>query len=425
MVKRKILVVDDQQDAREHLYKAIMHSEKHTPEISLFDKMKAKLSNLCTSGSEAYSPEKEVIYDVQSASGGEQAFNMVADALNSGDPFHLIFLDIRMPEWDGLKTLEEIFRIDKKIQAVLCADSEDDSWKDISSKIERRDNLLILKKPFDAIEVAQLAHALTEKYFAEEHLRHSQKMEIIGELSAGLAHDFNNIISSLQATLSSMEFSISMDKSDSKLKKELRTDLDTLKDAVQHGADMVMVLMSLSKRQELPLSPVNLNELMERVIKICSRTLDKSVEVKFIPSENDASALVYPVQIEEVLLNICINASHAMTIMREEGEKQGGTLTIRITDEDIKSTRLGNITDVTPGKYRHISLEDTGVGIKPATMSRIFDPFFTTKGKGKGTGLGLSMAFNIIRKHKGFLDVNSVPDQGTVFSIYLPAVENN
>ena len=306
---------------------------------------------------------------------------------------------------------------------VLCTAYADYSWDEITEQVGRRDNLLILKKPFDNMEVSQIALALTEKYYAEDHLFHTQKMETVGALSAGLAHDFNNIISSLQATVSSIEFSLDLEPEGSKLKNDLKIDIDTMHEAVNQGADMVQVLLSLSRRQELPLCPVDLNDLMESVIKICRRTLDKTVDIQFTPNPNGAVVMAYPIQIEQVLLNLCINADHAMTIMRPEGERRGGGLIITIEDEIINLPKRGNIAEIPPGKYRHILIQDSGIGMTLKTISQIFDPFFTTKAKGVGTGLGLSMVFNIIQKHKGFVDVFSTPGEGTVFSIYIPALE--
>jgi signal transduction histidine kinase len=423
MFNRKILVVDNQKEAREGLADAILNSARQDESKSLLEKMRPKLSAKNSEKPSRFSLEQDIIYDVDTASDGQTACTMIRQNLNNGTPYNLIFLDMRMFGWDGLKSMEEIFKIDKKVQVVLCTAFTDHTWEDISEKVGRRDNFLILKKPFDDMEVAQLALTLTEKYYTEANLRHSQKMETVGELAAGLAHDFNNIIAALRATLSSVEFSINNYNGDTILKNELKGDLETMNNAIHEGAEMVQILLSLSKRQELPLSPVNLNELMKHVLKICSRSLDKSVEVRYTPSTNKAMISAYSAQIEQVLLNLCINADHAMTIMRPPGEKRGGKLTIIIQDEILMTMKRGNITEIPPGKYRCISIDDTGVGMTPKIISQIFDPFFTTKSKEKGSGLGLSMVFNIIQKHKGFLDLYSLPGKGTVFYLYLPFLE--
>ena len=425
MVDRKVLVVDNKKDTRDSIVNAILKSAHQDNSQSLLDKMRGKLSQKSENSHSRFSLDQDFVYDVDTASDGRSACRMISKHLEMGTPYILLFLDMRMFGLDGLQSIEEIFSIDKKIQIVLCTEKSDFSWDEITEKVGRRDNFLILKTPFDDMEVAQLALTLTEKYYAEVSLLHSQKMETVGELAAGLAHDFNNIIASLQATISSIEFSLDRSSENSQLKDELEKDISTMHDAIHDGAEMVNVLLSLSKRQDLPLTPVDLNEVMERVLKICSRSLDKSVEVHFTPAKEKAMVMAYSAQIEQVLLNLCINADHAMTIMRPPGEKSGGKLIIIVQDEIITTTKRGNIAEIPPGKYQCISIDDSGIGMTPKTISQIFDPFFTTKSKEKGSGLGLSMVFNIIKKHQGFLDLYSIPDKGTVFYLYLPMIEND
>ena len=427
MNARRILVIDDQKDVREAIAAAITQSADTGESRALVEKMRARLNGRGVSDSNhANSRFRSALnYEVDTASGGEKGCEMVLSALESGTPYGLVFVDMRMPGgWDGLRTIRRIFEIDKNIQVVLCTAYSDYSWSEIVESLGRRDNLLILKKPFDSVEVAQMALALTEKFLAEEHLLHSQKMETIGTLAAGLAHDFNNIISSIQATVASMEFTLDIGgMSPAQIKNDLSEDFQTLNEAVAHGSDMVQILYSLSKRQELPLAPVDLVELIERVLNICRRTLDKSVEVDFNHSLDSAVIDAYPVQIEEVLLNLCINASHAMTIMRDADVPQGGMLSISLSRVSLKESLTGKIALIPPGDYFRLSVSDTGVGIKADLISQIFDPFFTTKGDDKGTGLGLSMVFSILEKHKAYLDLESKVGEGTTFAIYFPVLK--
>lgn len=426
MENRHILVIDDQRDLRERLANFITKSGKSNETVALVDKMKSKLA-----GETDDSPilqhvqTREIHYLVDTAASGEEGFKMVKEALTGDQPYAMIFLDMRMPPgWDGMETMEHILEVDKKVQIVICTAYADYSWKDIVERVGIRDNLLILKKPFDNMEVAQLALSLTEKYNSEERIRQTQKMDTIGNLAAGLAHDFNNIIGSIQATLSSLEFTMSTAKSLPAMKTELIPDIETLTSASQQGAEMVEILLSLSRQQELPFSEIDLNKIAEDTIKICKRTLNKSVEIKFIPSKQKAMVSAYPVQIEQILLNLCINASHAMTIMKKPGEKKGGTLKIEIQDIRVGDNMLKAITDAAKGDYRLLSVEDTGVGIPAESLNKIFDPFYTTKTKGKGSGLGLSMVYNVVRKHKGFLELFSEPGKGTTFFIFLPAASS-
>ncbi|NOY75912.1 MAG: response regulator [Kiritimatiellaeota bacterium] len=422
MIERRILVIDDQKDVREAIAVAIERSFAVDESQALVDKMKARLGGRSSESPAAPHSHSVMNYAVDTAPGGREGWDMACAALDDGVPYSLIFVDMRMPGgWDGLETMKRLFDMDRKVQIVLCTAFSDYSWKEIVEAVGKRDNLLILKKPFDNVEVAQMALALTEKYLAEEHLLHSQKMETIGALSAGLAHDFNNIISSVQATVSSMVFTLDIaGMSKEQLKDELSSDIATVTEAVKQGAEMVQILLSLSKRQELPLAPVDLIELVDRVLNICRRTLDKSVEVAFNHSVDSAVINAYPVQIEEMLLNLCINASHAMTIMRPDGELCGGNLALSLERIVLDIDLAGKITEVPPGEYFRLSVSDTGVGIKPELISQIFDPFFTTKGEKKGTGLGLSMVFSILEKHNAFLDLQSKPGVGTTFIIFFP-----
>ena len=422
MIKRRILVIDDQKDVREAIATAIRHSSSRDESKALVERMKSRLGGVVSEASAASPSRSTLDYEVDTAPGGMEGSEMARVTLDNGTPYSLVFVDMRMPGgWNGLETMKQIFEMDKKVQVVLCTAFSDYSWEEIVDTVGKRDNLLILKKPFDNVEVAQMALSLTEKYLAEEHLLHSQKMETIGTLSAGLAHDFNNIISSIQATVASMQFTLDMEaKTPERLADELSDDLETVNEAVKQGSEMVKILLSLSKRQETPLAPVDLIELVNRVLNICKRTLDKSVAVVFNQSVEVAVINAYSVQIEEVLLNLCINANHAMTIMRDNGATQGGSLTLSLERVSLDHDLAGKIVVVPAGGYFRLSVADTGVGIKPELISQIFDPFFTTKDSKHGTGLGLSMVFSILEKHKAYLDLSSKPSEGTTFIIYFP-----
>ncbi|MBN1865166.1 MAG: response regulator [Victivallales bacterium] len=423
MDNRHILVIDDQKDLRERLAQFISSSGKKKETDKILDNIRGRLGADEDPG-QAPHGRQEVYYDVDSAASGEEGLQMILKAIELGTPYALVFLDVRMPTgWDGLHTLDKILSADSKTQIVICTAYSDFSWEEILERVGIRDNLLILKKPFENMEIAQLALALTEKYNSEERIRQTQKMDTIGNLAAGLAHDFNNIIGSIQATLSSIEFTIATSKDLQSAKIDLGSDIGTLKTAAKQGAEMVEILLSLSRRQDLPLAKVDLNKVVENVVRICKRTLDKSVSIRFIPLENKATAEAYSVQMEQVLLNLCINAAHAMTLMRPEDHKKGGLLKIEIQDIRVGENMLSAIPDAKEGDYRVISIEDDGVGIPKSIISKIFDPFFTTKSEGQGSGLGLSMVYSIVRKHKGFLELFSEPGKGTTFFIFLPAVK--
>jgi signal transduction histidine kinase/ActR/RegA family two-component response regulator len=262
---------------------------------------------------------------------------------------------------------------------------------------------------------------ITELEKKDEQLRQSQKMETVGTLAGGLAHDFNNVLGGIVGTISIIKF---------KLNKGLEIPAKTLKDYVetieragQRAADMVQQLLTLSRKQELSFAPVDLNLTIKHVFKICSNTIDKSVELKPCYTKEPAMVNADPGQMEQVLLNLSVNAGHAMTIMKKPGEHQGGTLTLSLKSLQADKYFCSSHPEAQEISYWVLSVQDTGTGMDSKTVAKIFDPFFTTKEKGKGTGLGLAMVYNIVQQHKGFIDVYSEIGIGTTFSVYLPSIE--
>ena len=253
----------------------------------------------------------------------------------------------------------------------------------------------------------------------EEQLRQAQKMETVGNLAGGLAHDFNNVLSGIVGTTSLIKHIIENDRN---INERLKTYVDLIDKSGKRAAEMVQQLLTLSRKSEISLMPLNLNDSLKNVIQICQNTFDKSIEIstEYYPSE----ALIKgdPSQVEQVLLNIFINASHAMTIMRSGDEKQGGILSLSI--KKIKSDKYFCAVhpEAVPGEYWMISQSDTGVGIKSVNLHKIFDPFFTTKESDHGTGLGLAMVYSIVHQHGGFIDVYSEPGVGSTFNVFFPVL---
>ncbi len=265
---------------------------------------------------------------------------------------------------------------------------------------------------------------ITDLEKAEQQLRQSQKMEIIGTLAGGLAHDFNNVLGGIMGTVSLMQFQLRESGAIQEAREEWSGYLDILEEASRRASEMVAQLLTLSRKQESNFSPVDLNQSLRHVLKICQSTLDKSVELDFTFLDNPALVMADPTQIEQVILNLCINAAHAMTIMRGEDEAQGGQLSLSLKWIDADSGFALQHPDAMEGfRYWILSVQDNGVGMTTKTAAKVFDPFFTTKEKGRGTGLGLSMVYNIVQLHKGFIDVYSEPGSGSVFNVYLPVLE--
>jgi len=381
-------------------------------------------------------------YEVDFAIQGEESLKMVHEAIEKNRPYSLVFMDIRMPPgWDGIKTLIEIFKIDDDIQAVISSAYSDYSFFDLKEKFGSTDRIVFLKKPFDTHEVLQLAASLTKKWnlskdYKVNYLRlenelkyrekiegqliQAQKMESIGQIAGGLAHDFNNILSGIVGIASMNELAL----------KSKNIDIEKLKrfnnliiKATGRATTLTDQLFALSRKNKFTLLPFDLNKSIINTIEICNNTFDKKIELIFNDKDNKTIVNGDKNQIEQVILNLSINASHAMTIMRNESENQGGTLTYSIKKIEADEFFIKNHNKAKIGYYWKLNISDTGVGINSETLPKIFDPFFTTKETGSGTGLGLSMVYNIIERHDGFINVYSEENVGTDFNIYFPVID--
>jgi signal transduction histidine kinase len=251
---------------------------------------------------------------------------------------------------------------------------------------------------------------ITERRQLEEQFRQSQKMEAIGQLTGGIAHDFNNL---LTVILGCSEFIGEEAKENPRLSKMAKMILD----AAQRGADLTHRMLAFARRQALQPRAVDVNQLLANMESFLRRTLSADIELDLIKcAENccpeDCKALVDPTQLENALLNLCVNARDAMP--------GGGKLIVETGTAILDSDYANQNPDVTPGKYILIAVSDTGCGISRGNLSRVFDPFFTTKEVGKGTGLGLSMVYGFVKQSKGHVRIYSEPGHGTSVKLYLP-----
>ncbi|MDA3900423.1 MAG: ATP-binding protein [Spirochaetes bacterium] len=261
---------------------------------------------------------------------------------------------------------------------------------------------------------------VTDSENKKRELRKVQKRELVGIMSSGLAHDFNNILAAINASASLIRFSLQEGKNG-----ETEDIIETIEQAVEKGSLLIRRVTSLAHREEGIHTTIDLNKVIQDIYKIFKKTVPPNITTTVSPFETAASVKGDPVQIEQVLLNIFINASHAMSIMQKKGARESGTLHISITKVEEESiTRFFSKPDY-QCQYKYyfcIAISDTGVGIPKALQHRIFDPFFTTKESSKGSGLGLSMVAEIIEDHNGLIRLESETDQGTTFFIYLPSL---
>jgi PAS domain S-box-containing protein len=266
-----------------------------------------------------------------------------------------------------------------------------------------------------------IALDITEAHLKDEQLKQAQRMETVGMLAGGVAHDFNNILGVIMGTTSLMR--LGLERGDDLGRGELDESLGRIEEAVDRATALVGQLLSISRRKELCLAPLDLVACLRTVQKLLAGSIDKSISVVVDPVESSAMVVADAGQFEQAVLNLCVNAGHAMTFMRPAGQPWGGTLTLGVRQLRPDPFFLSRHPDAQQRDYWVLSIHDTGVGMDQETLSRLFTPFFTTKEIGRGTGLGLSLVYSIVKSHLGFLSVSSELGSGSTFNIYLPATE--
>jgi PAS domain S-box-containing protein len=257
-----------------------------------------------------------------------------------------------------------------------------------------------------AIQV--IARDVTKQKFLERSLRQSQKMEAIGTLAGGIAHDFNNILFSI---IGYSELSLDELEEDS----PVRNNLQEILDASKRATDLVRQILTFSRQTEHELIPIQIDLIVKEIITLLRASLPTTIEIRK-NIKTDAMALSDPTQVHQILMNLCVNASHAM-------REKGGVLAIDLESVEIDTDLSGKYPDLKAGPYINLSVCDTGHGISPEMLNRIFDPFFTTKTREHGTGLGLSVIHGIVRNFGGAIYAFSELGKGSIFKVFIPAIE--
>ncbi len=250
--------------------------------------------------------------------------------------------------------------------------------------------------------------AKQEREHLEAQLRQSQKMEAVGRLAGGIAHDFNNLLTGIQGNLE-LAF---MDAEDS---SALQDDLDEIGKATRRAAELTGRLLMFSRKQIIDRKVVNMNGLIFKMNKMLIRLIGEHIELKTNLTMDATHVFIDPNQMEQVLVNLAINARDAMS--------KGGRLLISSDVFELAPERKEHFPDLAPGPYVRIQVSDTGHGMDETTRAQVFEPFFTTKPKGQGTGLGLSTVYGAIMQNGGHVQVDSIPGNGSIFTILLPRVE--
>ncbi len=270
-------------------------------------------------------------------------------------------------------------------------------------------------------EVALRVDNVTEQVQLNHQLFHAQRMETVGTLAGGLAHDFNNVLGGIVGTLSLMKQrtkkALEEEPDNSRAAMDIE-DMDVIETCTVRASDMVKRLLALSRKLETKMEEIDLNAIIKNAVTLCKASFESRIKIKYQLPEKKLFIVGDKTQLEQVVLNICVNARDAM--------KNEGTLILRLSEYlPTDKFREKNPRSTEPNLIR-IQISDTGEGIPLEDMDRIFDPFFTTKSQEQGTGLGLSIVDNIMKDHKGYLDVESEKGMGTTFSLFFrPAGQVN
>lgn len=549
----RILIVDDNVAIHDD-FRKILAPSTDSDEASL-----EAAEALVFSQAAKPTPAALPVYKLDFASQGQEGFQMVERAASESRPYALAFVDVRMPPgWDGIETIEHIWKKFPELPVVICTAYSDYSWRDMMARLGYADNLVVLRKPFEAVEVQQLAHSFTRKWllarqvrahieeldnlvaartrslqtanealqlseerFAkafrhspvplvlaettdwrfvdgnenflqltgfqreklighnsgdlnffsdsgleqeirasiaakrplrnrqaeflasdgrtftalvsaepldlqnrphallslqditeriniENQLRQAQKMEAVGQIAAGVAHDFNNLLAVIQghAELQLGEIHDNTSLTDS---------LQEISKAADRAASLTRQLLAFSRKQMLQTRALDLAELLSNLGQMLRRIIGEDIQLQIHCAENLPPVLADPTNLEQVIINLAVNARDAMP--------HGGPLTITADLAVVDAQRQTHQPDAMPGTFVKLSVADKGVGMDQAVRRKIFEPFFTTKAIGKGTGMGLATVYGIVKQHQGWVEVESHPGAGSVFNVFLPLAQ--
>ncbi len=443
-LNRRVLVVDDSPAIHRDFLK-ILQPRPSSGEHEL-DELEAALFGQEAEPADLHR-ELALTFEVDTATQGQEAQEMVARALGDGRPYALAFVDIRMPPgWDGIETTRRLWAADAAVQVVVCSAYSDYSWDQMAQVLGVGDGWVILKKPFDPLEVRQLAHALCRKWdlyrenqsyvgrlealvrdrtrdlaatneqlteqiqgrrLVEAELRRSQKLEALGRLAAGMGHEINNPLTYVVANI---DFVIDLLDQESAAPQaeqiaQMREDLGH----ARMGADRIgrivqdMRIFSRMREEEDDLGPVSLGEVLDLASKMVASEVRSRAQ---LVRRFDEVPRVWGIQsrLEQVFVNLIINAAQALPAGQAKDNRISLVLR-RARDDDQRVV---------------VEIQDTGVGIAAEDLERVFDPFFTSKAIGEGTGLGLSICHGIVTSLGGTIEVDSAVGEGTTVRVTLP-----
>ncbi|MCU1289454.1 MAG: two-component hybrid sensor and regulator [Acidobacteria bacterium] len=372
-------------------------------------------------------------YDITERKLAEERIRQQASLLDKAQDAILVCdLNYRILYWN--KSAERIYGwtteevLGKEICDVICAGDDSQitkARKALAGKDEYKDEVRQITKSGASLQIETrwtlvrseqdqpdymliINTDITESKKVEDQLLRAQRMESIGTLAGGIAHDLNNILSPILMAVEMIQLN--------DLDEDSERWLALVKENAERGADLVSQVLSFARGMTGERITVQIKHLIKDLVKVLQKTLPKSIDVKFNVDPELSVISADPTQIHQVLMNLCINARDAMPL--------GGTLSITAENTFLDENFAQMQPDARVGHYVMLTVKDTGRGMTPEISKRIFDPFFTTKELGKGTGLGLATALSIVKSHQGFINVYSEAGKGTKFTAYLPASEN-
>src|SRR5713226_6261552 len=315
----------------------------------------------------------------------------------------------------NLNLARDIFRFPEQYAQLTGTCSQNGQVQRTEAEWRRRDGGLVtvrlsvrpLCNPGCTGELEVVAEDVTELRAMERQLRQAQKFEAVGQLAGGIAHDFNNVIG---AILGWAELGLEQNRDN----PQVAGRFTRIREQAERAATLTRELLAFARRQVLQPRATDLNTVAGALVSFLDKVIGKDIEVKFLSVKLDA-VKADPTQIEQVLMNLCLNARGAMP--------RGGRLVIETERVVLDDSYCRSYPYVLPGRYAVVAVSDTGVGMDAETRERIFEPFFTTKEHRKGTGMGLATAYGIVKQHGGFIHVYSEPGHGSLFRVYLPAMQ--
>lgn len=454
---RRILLIDDTPSIHEDFRKILMPPMEQNAAL---DEMESALFG------EAAKPQAPP-FELDSAYGGQEGLQLLCTAMQQARPYALAFVDMRMPQgWDGAQTMEELWKVDPDLQVVVCTAYSDYSWEELLSRLKAHDRLLILKKPFDNIEVQQMANTLAAKWDMARRARlktghleqlveqrtealtlasqalqqeiderkqlqsqliQSEKLASLGQMAAGVAHEINNPVGFVTSNLGTLESDF----------KQLQRMLDAYQqaEAALAPGDCLEQLSAL--RNELDLDflkediPILIRESKDGIGRVTQIVKDLK---NFSRVDNDEQWQWANLQqgIDSTLNIVASELKHKADVIKHyqplpeieclASQINQVVMNLVINAAQAMGPERGTITlsNGVEGDRVWLEVADNGCGIAPHSLQKIFDPFFTTKLVGEGTGLGLSLSYGIVKKHHGDISVSSEVGRGTTFRVVLP-----